>query len=129
MNVHEEQFARSFIVSEKRARYLELLDSERGRKKLVWGLDHCKDLDMRFAHLIPPNQQTVDSIERILKSKGAPDRCYVISSGDEIDAKEMLLSEALQKTVGWGGTFISCVAGKLGYFEFDEPSERYILEK
>ena len=129
MNIHEEQFARSFIVPEKRARYLELLDSERGRKKLVWGFDHCKDLDMRFASLIPPNQQNADSIERILKSKGAPEKCYVMSSGGEIDAREMLLSEALQKTVGWGGTFISCIAGKLGYFEFNEQSERYILKK
>jgi len=119
----------TFIVPEKRDRYLELLDSERGRKKLVWGFHRCKDLDMRFASLIPLNQQTAESIERILKSKGASDKCYVMSSDYELDAQEMLLSEALQKTVGRGGTFISCIAGKSSYFEFDEPSKRYILEK
>lgn len=35
MNPHEEQFARNFIVADKRQRYLLLLESESGRKKLL----------------------------------------------------------------------------------------------
>jgi len=130
MNVHEEQFARSFIVSEKRDRYLSLLDSKRGRKKLRDGLYHCRDLDERFAHLVPSGQQCSEHIERVLKSKGAPEKCYVFSADDEFDGREMPLSEALSEIVGFvPGTFISCIAGKLGYFEFEDMSERYILEK
>jgi len=42
----------------------------------------------------------------------------------------MSLSDALLETVGMGaGTFISCVPGKLGYFELEDLSERYILER
>lgn len=35
MNIHEEQFAKNFIVPEKRERYLSMLDSKKGRKKLI----------------------------------------------------------------------------------------------
>ncbi len=130
MNVHEEQFARSFITQEKRDRYLSMLDSKRGRKKLRDGLYHCRDLDSRFAHLIPSGQQYTEHIERVLKSKGAPEKCYVLSADDKFDGREMPLSEALFWIVGSNSeTFISCIAGKLGYFEFEDAGERYILEK
>ena len=130
MNVHEEQFAHSFITPEKRERYLSMLDSKRGRKKLRDGLYHCRDLDSRFAHLVPTGEQYSESIERVLKSKGAPDKCYLFSADDKFDGREMLLSEALSEVVDSGsGTFVSCIAGKLGYFEFEDMKERYILEK
>jgi len=130
MNVHEEQFARSFIVPEKRERYLSLLDSKRGRKKLRDGLYHCRDIDYRFAHLVPAGEQYAEAIERVLKSKGAPEKCYLFSAESEFDGREMFLSEALWEVVDSGsGTFVSCIAGKLGYFEFEDMGERYILEK
>ena len=130
MNTHEEQFARSFIVPEKRARFLSLLDSKRGRKKLVDGLNHCHDLDSRFAKLIPAKQQSAQSIESLLKSTGAPDVCHVMSYNPDLDNREMPLSEALLETVGMdAGTLISCVAGKLGYIELEGFDGRYILER
>jgi len=27
------------------------------------------------------------------------------------------------------GAFVSCIPGKLGYFESEEPGERYVLER
>jgi hypothetical protein len=130
MNTHEEQFARAFIVPEKRARYLSLLESERGRTKLVDGFNHCRDLDPRFAKLIPSHQQSAQSIETILRRKGAPDTCHVMSDLSAIDGREMSLSEALLETVGSdAGTLISCIAGKLAYFELEGFDGRYILER
>jgi len=130
MNPHEEQFARSFIVPKKRDRYLALLESKRGRSKLLNGFNHCHDLDARYATLIPSNQQSDGFIESLLRRKGAPETCYVMSDNRDIDGREMSLSEALAKTVGLGsGTFISCLPGKLGYFEFEDLSERYILQR
>jgi hypothetical protein len=114
MNVHEEQFARSFIVPEKRERYLY----------------HYHDMDYRFARLIPAGDQYAEAIEHVLKSKGAPDTCHLFSAESEFDSREMGLSEAWYNVVGSNsGTFVSCVPGKLGYFEFEDMSERYILEK
>ena len=43
---------------------------------------------------------------------------------------EKSLRAALEKTVGTGsGTIISCIAGKLAYFEGEEQNQRYILER
>jgi hypothetical protein len=53
-----------------------------------------------------------------------------MSDNRDIDGHEMSLSDALAKTVALGsGTFISCLPGKLGYFELEDLSERYILER
>src|SRR5262245_40357868 len=108
MNPHEERFARSFIVRKKRDRYLMLLESKKGRPHLLSGFNHCHDLDPRYATLIPSNQQSATTIESLLRQKGAPDGCYVISTNRDIDGREMSLSEALAETVGVNmGTFIS----------------------
>ena len=130
MNIHEEYFARAFIVPKKQDRYLSLLGTVKGRSKLAHGLNHCQDLDMKYATLIPLAQQHIEPIEKILKQKGAPDVCYVMSSSWKTDGKTMSLREALEDTVGQAvGTLISCLPGRLAYFEFEIPNERYILEK
>lgn len=130
MSIHEEYFARCFIVSNKRDRYLSLLGTAKGRLKLAHGLNHCPDLDMRYATLIPTAQQDAEQIEKLLKQKGAPDTCYVMSSSWRTDGQTMSLHEALRATVGQAvGTLISCLPGQLAYFEFETPNERYVLEK
>lgn len=127
---HEEEFVKAFIVPSKRARYLSLLESSKGRLKLIQGLDHLNDLDLRYAKLIPAGQQSINNIEMILNQHKAPAFCHVMSSNSEIDNQNMSLHKALEKTVGQGmGTVISCIPGKLAYFEGEEPNERYILER
>ncbi len=129
-NPHEELFARSFVYPAQRERYLTLLESKRGRRKLCDGLNHSPHLDGRVAKLIPGNQQSTESIEHLLKSKGAPDVCHVMSANPELDNRDMLLSEALLKTVGMdAGTMILCIPGKLAYVELEGFDGRYILEK
>jgi len=123
-------FAREFIIPEKRDRYLSLIGSVKGRKKVLAGFHHIRDLDERYAKLIASNQQSADSIYRVLKQKGAPDVCYIMSDDSDIDQKEMTLREAISKVNGSNfGTLVSCIAGKLAYFETEEMSGRYILER
>ena len=130
LNTHESEFARNFVVAEKRARYLSLLESKNGRKKILNGFNHCRDLNPRFARLIPSNQDSAASIEVLLRQKGAPDTCYVMSDNPEIDGREMALTDALLKTVAMdAGTLISCIPGKLAYFEMEGFDGRYILER
>jgi hypothetical protein len=130
MNPHEEMFAREFITPQKRDRYISLMGSARGRKKILAGFHHIHDLDGRYAKLIPSNYQSAESIYRVLKQKGAPDVCYIMSDDGDIDQKEMPLREALSRVEGTNyGTLVSCIAGKLAYFETEDMSGRYILEK
>ena len=130
LNTHEYEFVRNFIVPKKRARYLSLLESKSGRKKILNGFNHCRDLDPRSAWRIPTNQSSTESIAVILLRKCAPHTCYVMSDNPDIDGREMSLTEALSKTVGMdAGTLVSCIPGKLGYFEMEGSDGRYILER
>lgn len=120
----------AFIQPERRERYLALLTSNRGRRKLREKLAHLRDLDARFAHRIPPAAQSSAEIGRLLKSRGAPDMCYVVSENAEIDDHELALDEALEIVVGRGlGTLLSCLPGRLAYFEGEEAGERFLLER
>ena len=130
MNQHEEKFVREFVIPKKRERYLSLIGNDKGRKKIVAGFHHIRDLDGRYAKLIPSNQQSAESIYRLLKQKGAPEMCYIMSDDSSLDQKEMTLREAIFKVEGTNfGTLVSCIAGKLAYFEAEDMSRRYILEK
>jgi hypothetical protein len=53
-----------------------------------------------------------------------------MSASSDLDGQETDLRPALKEIVGWyDGTFLSCLPGRLGYFEGEEPNERYILER
>jgi hypothetical protein len=127
---HEEGIIKSFIIPSKISRYLSLIESPKGRAKFLNGLDHFDDLDSRHIKKISSSQQTAEAIEKLLKSKGAPSSCHVISSNREIDNLDLPLNEALCKVIGLGmGAFISCIPGKLAYFEAEDENERYLLER
>jgi hypothetical protein len=106
----EKALFESFISPNKKRRYIELLDTERGRKKICFGLDHFGDLDLRFCRRIKPSEQHFPDILGTLVKLGAPPVCYVMSSAGDMDGQKMDLSEALKNTIGRGaGTFVSCL--------------------
>lgn len=126
----EEALLRAFIVPERRAHYIARLATPKTRKKLLGRFHHLHDLDARFAVRIEPRLQRSQWIYDALIERGAPTRCYVMSDWSEFDQQELDLQETLAKVVGtYSGTFISCIPGRLGYFEGEEPNERYILER
>lgn len=125
---HEEATVRAFILPQRRERYLGFLSNQRRRAKFTSELAHFKALDPRYVVKIPPNQQNASSLAKLLTSKGASSRCWVISENSKLDAQEMELEAALRETIGYGmGTIISCIPGKLAYFEDEE--DRYILQR
>jgi len=125
---HEQKLVSSFIMPERRARYLELLEKPKRRKDVTRSLAHFKHLDMRYVVPITPREQNESDILRLLREKGAPENCYALSEDDELDGREVSLADALKEIVGRGfGTFLSCIPGKLAYFEDEE--DRWILER
>jgi hypothetical protein len=53
-----------------------------------------------------------------------------MSASSDLDGQETDLRQVLDEVVGYqSGTFVSCLPGQLGYFEGEEPNERYILER
>jgi len=125
---HEEATIKAFIIPVRQERYLEFLKSPKKREKFIAQLAHFKHLNPKFVVGIPGNQQNPSSLQKLLVEKGAGAKCWVISENSELDGKEIDLQTALKETIGYQmGTFISCIPGKLAYFE-DEDG-RYILER
>jgi hypothetical protein len=127
----EEKVLRAFIVPGKRERYVSRLALPKARQKFMNShLFHMRDLDPRFSVRIDPADQHAAKIYAMLRERGAPSTCYVISGSSERDGTEADLREALEEMVGtYDGTFLSCVHGRLAYFEGEEPNERYILAR
>lgn len=127
MNEHEAGFVRCFVIAKKRDRVAMLLSSPKRRKEFLKTLAHYGDLDVRHAMAVSPKvAHTPEEWLKFLTSKGAPDKCWVISEDVLRDGKECGLLEALRETIGAGmGTVLSCIPGKLGYFE-DEDQQRLL---
>jgi len=127
---HASALIRAFVAPERQERLLGLLQSARGRHKLRAGLAHFAALDARYAVRIPAGEQSADAIARLLRQRGAPATCVLLAEDDTIDGQELGLEDALRQIVGRGmGAFVSCVPGRLGYFEGEEPHERWLLSR
>ena len=131
---HEEGAIRAFIQRNKQERFLEFLAHPKNRKKFTASLAHFRYFDQRFATPIPwkvnpklklweRHVQGIETIHRLLKSKGAGLTCWVISEDPEIDGRKMDLRAALEHVNGRQiGTILSCVPGKLAYFESEDET-------
>ena len=125
---HEEAFVRAFIPNHRQERFLGIIANRKKRAKLLTELAHFKALNPKFMVEIPSNQRRGSALVELLKAKGAGSTCYVMSENTKLDGREMELEAALKETVGYQmGTLISCVPGRLAYFE-DEDG-RWILER
>jgi len=127
---HEEAVIKAFFLPTKRERYLGFIATAKGRAKIIRELSHFKALDPRFMRSIIPSQHDAGSVAKLIRirSKGAGPSCWVISENSDLDGKEADLLLALKETIGYQmGTIISCIPGKLGYFE-DEDG-RCLLER
>jgi hypothetical protein len=126
MHPDEEAIIRAFIAPARRARWLQLLASPQRRSAFLDRLNHCRDIDERFATPLPSNADVV----RLLRGRGAPETCYVISDTAENDGLQFSLEEAIERTIvgGWG-TLVSCIPGKLAYYYDECGTRRMLLER
>jgi hypothetical protein len=63
----------------------------------------------------------------MLQQRGAPEQCCVVSESVGLDARTLPLKEALELIIGMStGTLVSCIPGRLGYFEGEDTGERFI---
>jgi hypothetical protein len=125
---HEEGLIRAFFTPTKRERYLEMIANPSKRRKFLGELAHFKSLDPRFCFALPKGVHGPEEIAVFLARKGAPATCWVTSEDSTIDGKQMPLVDALNIVVGYEmGSFLSCISGRLAYFE-DEDG-RWILER
>jgi hypothetical protein len=126
MHPHEQATIRAFIAPARRARWLELLASARRRRPFLGRLNHCPDIDERYATPLPSNA----NVPAVLRSRGAPERCYVLSDIPALDGQELPLGEAIERIEsGMWGTLISCIPGRLAYYYDECGARRWLLER
>ena len=126
---HSSALIRAFIARERRERYLALLASPRGRDKLRRRLAHLHDLDPRCCRELPKGVHSAQEIGGYLKAKGAPTECVLLAEDSELDGQRLPLGKALEAVLGRGmGAFISCLPGRLAFYEGESAGVRYVLE-
>src|SRR4051794_34904758 len=110
---HEEALVRAFIIRSKQERVIELLANPKRRRDVLRTLPHFRDLDERFAVRVPRAQQSPATILELLRARGAPAACHVLSEDSKLDGRTLALAAVLDAVVARGmGTLISCIPGR-----------------
>ncbi|MEY8754357.1 hypothetical protein AB9M93_07285 [Peribacillus frigoritolerans] len=131
----EDIIVKSFFNKRIQQRVLFELFSAKKRMDAIGRLNHnyLTTLREEFMIEIPKPNSDPEEIENLLKKQGAGNDCYAISWNDSIDGKYMSLTSALEVSVGEGfPSIISCIPGKLAYFEAEQsygPPPRFILKR
>ena len=126
MTDHAAALLSAFIAPERRERYLTLLACAKGQAELRQRLAHLRDLDQRYARLLPPGEHTVPAIASRLRAAGAPATCYLLAADEALDGRERWLEDALEAVIGRGmGAFVSCLARECNQHFGAKPVNRY----
>jgi hypothetical protein len=126
MNEHEFEFVMSFILREKRARYLQLLSKPKRRSKLLERLNHRLDIDYSFA--IPFRANAAPSITALVAQLGAGPTCHVTADACRYDGEEMAHDDAVMFAfLHQFGILLSFIPGKLVFYKPESPSLGFVL--
>ena len=130
MNDHERGFI-AFLAEPTKRRMETLLELGEKRRSDVRGLlHHAVRLDARYHQHLTGSDALSSSVEALLGKRGAPSTCYVLAAAGNLDGREMPLAEALTSIIGMGdGAFVSCIPGRLGFYEYESPKSSYLLFK
>lgn len=121
VRVHEEAFVASFIVHERRERYLSQLRSIKKRAAFLDRLNHrfVHDLDSRFIAASPSLPETSDAT-----------MCCVMASESKFD-RQLVTPEVVEELLLSAnfGIVVSFIPGKLAVYKDEVPSRLIWLER
>ena len=130
MNEHERGFL-AFLAEPTKRRMETLLELGEKRRNHVRELvPHSVRLDPRFCRHLIGGEAFAGLVEAMLRMKGAPPACYILAADPDLDGREMPLGEALEALIGMdSGGFVSCIPGRLGFFEYEDIKSSYLLSR
>ena len=130
MNDHERGFL-AFLAEPNRRRMQTLLElGEKRRADVRSSLHHAVRLDPRYAQHLTGSDAFSGPVEAMLRKRGAPSTCYVLAADSDLDGREMPLGEALDAIIGMSnGAFVSCIPGRLGFYEYESMKSSYLLQR
>ena len=130
MNDHERGFL-TFLAEPTKRRLETLLElGEKRRRDVRELLHHSVRLDPRFAQRLNGGDAFSGPVEAILRKRVSPSTCYLLAANSDLDGREMPLCEALETIIGMGdGAFVSCIPGRLGFYEYEDMKSSYLLSR
>lgn len=127
---HEAAFAKAFLPSEKRARFIQQLADPRRRKEMLDQLNHRLTYQEAHATRLPGELDFPEPLERLLRAKGAGDTCHVTADGLKADGRLLPLGEALHLVcMHEFGAILSCIPGRLAYYKPESPAPGILFER
>lgn len=113
-------FIEDFVTPSSRARLHYLLSKPKRRDEIIGYFHSDEHLDQRYLHPVAPHAQNADKIYEIMRKRGAPSQCFVLSMEDS-HKDQVDLKSALDEYVGrCSGTILYCREAKIGYWEGDD---------
>ena len=122
---HELALVNAFIAPHKRERYSGFVRSPKARPKFIDALHHLNDIDLAAVVELPHGLETPAGVLHELRRLGASGSCYLVSVDRRLDQTAMELEEAISRVVE--GTIVSCIPGRLAWYEGEPPKNRFIL--
>jgi len=125
---HELLLIKAFVIKERQQRYINLVTTAKGRKKFRSYISHFNDLNANYC--IPLHSfQTHSQLYDRLRSEGSLDMIYIIAANSQYDMQSLSLLDATKQLFSSDiSYFISCIPGKLAYYEGEEKNQRYLLK-
>lgn len=131
---HEKATIKVFVMQEKQKLFLSFIASPDSRSKFIAELANFRWFERRFTTPVPwrvnaslslfgQQLSGISNLSFQLHSKGAKETCWVISGNPQIDGQEMELNAAIECAVDSdSGTLLSCIPGKLAYYNGKDES-------
>lgn len=126
----ENAFVRSYIVEEKRDRYLAFLKGRKHRRKVLERLNHSLDYDDRLAQSLDNCYSFPDALIEFLLGRGVDHtNCYFMADGNPADGRAMRLDRAVPELLGnhWGGLII-CPPKPIAVYKREDIGDLILLE-
>ena len=123
---HEEALVRFISSPANTARFKEVMRKvAAGRTRVI------------TAHLYDPSyaiefrSPSAATVERTLRSKGAPERAWIVSNSGDLDGLELPLGDAIRRVLSseLHESVISCIPGRLAFFHSGEDHWYRVLER
>jgi len=125
---HELLLIKAFVIKERQQRYINLVTTAKGRKKFRNYISHFSDLNANYC--VPLHSfKTYSQLYDRLRSEGSLDMVYIIAANSQYDMQSLSLLDATKQLFSSDiSYFISCIPGKLAYYEGEEKNQRYLLK-
>ena len=116
----EREIVNGLVLKRRRERAMFELLSPKKREHFLWHIESF--LDPALIHQV--KAYDIKHVYPNLKSKGAPEDCYVLSMNEEQDGKIAPLRQVMTEDRYGGAALVSCIHGKLAYM-FGEYCEHF----